>query len=136
MKFFEHFLSHTVLQTSIFFFALGLKHHILYLVQEQQICMKKDRFALSVLKECRPVSHVLPSAFLTLSQLPLVIDRPVFLAFVVEYATKLWNFIAEKLAKLLTSKLACVSASISSVCLKSLIKIFRLAEWKMKFFWS
>ena len=84
MKFFDHFLSHTVLQTSIFSFALGLKHHIPYLVQAQQICMKKIDLHCQFRKTADLFSHVFASASLILSQLPIVIDLPVFLAFVGE----------------------------------------------------
>ena len=41
---------------------------------------------------------------------------------------------AEKLVKLLTSNLACVSVNIQYERQKSLIKIFRLAECEVKFF--
>ena len=39
--------------------------------------------------QSRKTANVIASASLILSQLPIVINRPVFLAFVVEYATKL-----------------------------------------------
>ena len=62
-------------------------------------------------------SNVFASASLILSQLPIVIDRPVFLAFVIEKATNLLNFIA-KLAKLLTSNFACVHEHIACLVKK------------------
>ena len=89
---------------------------------------KKDRFALSVSKDSRLVFARDCKRFTDSFAVGNRYQLTSFSCVCCRVCYQTLEFYCAKMAKLLTSNLACVSMNISCVWLKSLIKIFRLAE--------